>query len=111
MRTIMVMLLATMAACTGESEQASALSARATLVGNSPSWATATNFKAAAAATDWVNIRVYLGWQNPEGARALAAAVSDPSSSSYGQYLTPQQFRQQFAPSAQAGQTGQHGLS
>ena len=34
----------------------------------------------------------------------MAQAVSDPHSSSYGHYLTPAQFRQQFAPSqAQVG--------
>src|SRR4029453_6801058 len=45
---------------------------------------------------------VYLGWK--DGAEAAARAVSDPHSSSYGHYLTPQQFRQSFAPSqAQVG--------
>src|SRR5262249_24614172 len=33
------------------------------------------------------------------GAEALAGAVSDPKSPSYGKYLTPQEFRRQFAPS------------
>src|SRR5260221_993762 len=42
---------------------------------------------------------VYLGWTNPAAAVPLAQAVSDPRSSSYRQYLTPGQFRQQFAPS------------
>jgi subtilase family serine protease len=40
---------------------------------------------------------VYLGWRNPAGAEALARAVSDPHSRSYHHYLTPAQFRQQFA--------------
>ena len=36
--------------------------------------------------------------------QALASAVSDPSSSSYRKFLTPAQFRQEFAPSqAQVG--------
>jgi subtilase family serine protease len=47
-----------------------------------------------------VGFRVYLGWIDPNGAAALAKAVSDPHSSSYGQYLTPNQFRSRFAPSA-----------
>jgi subtilase family serine protease len=42
---------------------------------------------------------VYLGWQNESAAVALAQAVSDPHNPSYGHYLTPAQFRQQFAPS------------
>ena len=43
---------------------------------------------------------MYLGWTNPAGAEALARAVSNPKSGSYHHYLTPAQFRQQFAPTA-----------
>lgn len=79
-------------------------SARATLTGNVPPWARSANFKGAANTSDSIGFRVYLGWNNDSAAEALAKAVSDPRSSSYGQYLTPQQFRQQFAPSqAQVG--------
>jgi subtilase family serine protease len=74
-------------------------SARATLAGNVPPWAKSANFKAAANASDSVGFRVYLGWNDPAAVEALATAVSDPSSDSYGHYLTPQQFRQRFAPS------------
>src|SRR6267143_4986644 len=73
-------------------------SARATLSGNVPAWANSANFKAAANASDSIGFRVYLGWNNPSAVEALAKAVSDPNSSSYGQYLTPQQFRPLFAP-------------
>jgi subtilase family serine protease len=115
MRTVALLGLAAAVACSGTEANtqspSQALSARATLAGNSPAWATSANMKAAAAAADWVNIRVYLAWQNADGARALAAAVSDPSSSSYGQYLTPQQFRAQFAPSQQAVQDVQQWLT
>jgi subtilase family serine protease len=45
---------------------------------------------------------LYLAWSDLAGAQALAAAVSDPKSPSYGHYLTPQAFRQRFAPSQQA---------
>jgi subtilase family serine protease len=72
---------------------------RATLAGSVPAWANASNLKHATASTDHVGFRVYLGWRNASQAEAIARAVSDPSSSSYGQYLTPEQFRQQFAPS------------
>jgi subtilase family serine protease len=72
---------------------------RATLTGNVPPWATSANFKSAANGSDDVGFRVYLNWQNQSGLESLAQAVSDPSSASYGQYLTPQQFRRQFAPS------------
>src|SRR5437870_12498442 len=74
-------------------------SGRATLTGNVPSWAKSANFKAAANPSDSIGFRVYLGWNNPAAVESLARALSDPRSASYGHYLTPQQFRQQFAPS------------
>ncbi|MDX6467225.1 MAG: hypothetical protein QOI27_2265 [Gaiellaceae bacterium] len=72
-------------------------SPRATLTGSTPPWATASNFKSATAGSDSVGFRVYLGWRG--NAAAVAQAVATPGSASYRQYLTPQQFRQQFAPS------------
>jgi subtilase family serine protease len=75
-------------------------SARSTLKGSKPSWATSKNYSGAANASDKLGFRVYLGWNNPSGAEALARAVSDPKSKSYRHYLTPAQFRQQFAPTA-----------
>ncbi|HWM67728.1 MAG TPA: protease pro-enzyme activation domain-containing protein [Steroidobacteraceae bacterium] len=65
-----------------------------------PSWATTQNSSGPADPATVVGFRVYLGWIDPNGAAALAKAVSDPHSSSYGQYLTPNQFRSRFAPSA-----------
>ena len=73
---------------------------RAALAGSVPSWATTAAFKRAADPSAQVGFRVYLGWTNEGGAAALARAVSDPSSPSYGHYLTPAQFRARFAPSA-----------
>src|SRR6476646_6882251 len=71
---------------------------RVTLRGSKPSWATPGNHVRPANPSDRLGFRVYLGWRNPAAAEALARAVSDPHSSSYRQYLTPEQFRQQFAP-------------
>src|SRR5262249_39201500 len=79
---------------------AAASSDRTTLPGSTPSWAKSNNLKSVADTTTAVGFRVYLGWTDPDGAAALAKAVSDPRSSSYGQYLTPNQFRSRFAPSA-----------
>jgi len=75
-------------------------SPRSTLKGSKPSWANSKNSVGAAKASDQLGFRVYLGWNNPSGAEALARAVSDPRSSSYRHYLTPDQFRKQFAPTA-----------
>ena len=73
---------------------------RSTLTGSKPPWANPGNRVKAANATDYVGFRVYLGWNNSSAAEALAQAVSDPRSSSYRHYLTPAQFRQRFAPTA-----------
>ena len=79
-------------------------SSNTTLHGSAPPWANAKNYKAAANPTAYVGFRLYLGWSNPSAVEALAQAVSDPHSAQYGQYLTPAQFRQQFAPpQAQVG--------
>lgn len=69
------------------------------LDGSAPAWANSKNYKGPADPNAGIGFRVYLGWNNPTGAAALAQAVSDPHSSSYRQYLTPGQFRHQFAPS------------
>jgi len=83
---------------------AGAASDRSVLHGSAPAWANSKNYAGAADASASVGFRVYLGWNNASGAEALAQAVSDPRSASYGHYLTPAQFRQQFAPSqAQVG--------
>jgi subtilase family serine protease len=76
-----------------------ASSGRATIAGQVPSWAKAANFKSATAGTDRLGFRVYLGWSDPSGAAAVAAAVSNPKSASYGKYLTAAQFRQRFSRS------------
>jgi subtilase family serine protease len=79
-------------------------SSRTTLPGSVPSWATAHNRVSAADPGTDLGFRVYLGWRDASAAAALAQAVSDPKSGSYGQYLTPAQFRARFAPSqAQVG--------
>src|SRR5579864_2981779 len=76
-----------------------AQSGRTTLPGQVPSWAKSASFQGAANGADPVGFRVYLGWTNSSTVESLAQAVSDPRSAQYGKYLTPQQFRQQFAPS------------
>src|SRR5207237_3182427 len=70
------------------------------LHGSKPAWANSKNYANSADAKAGIGFRVYLGWNNPSGAEALAQAVSNPRSSSYRHYLTPAQFRAQFAPTA-----------
>src|SRR5882757_1674850 len=79
---------------------AQAAPARAVLSGSAPDWATAADYVGTADSSTDVGFRVYLGWTDPAGAAAMANAVSDPTSPSYGHYLNPAQFRKQFAPAA-----------
>ncbi len=78
---------------------AEAAPARTTLPGSAPAWANKHDFGGAADPASSVGFRVYLGWTDPAAVSSLAQAVSNPASASYRQYLTPQQFRHQFAPS------------
>jgi subtilase family serine protease len=83
---------------------AAGASNRTALPGSVPPWAKSSAYAGAAPASDAVGFRVYLGWSNPAAVQSLAQAVSNPSSASYRQFLTPAQFRQRFAPSqAQVG--------
>jgi subtilase family serine protease len=77
---------------------ASAAPGRGALQGSQPAWAQGSALKGAAPAGDVVHARVYLPWRNQQQLDALTTAVSTPGSASYGQYLTAQQFRSQFAP-------------
>jgi subtilase family serine protease len=79
---------------------AAAPAGKALLSGSSPKWATAQNLVSSTDSSTDVGFRVYLGWTNEAGAAALAAAVSDPANAAYGHYLSPAQFRKQFAPAA-----------
>jgi subtilase family serine protease len=62
-----------------------------------PSWARPANRVAAAAAGTRIGFSVYLKIRDRAGAEAAAAAVSDPSSPSYGHYLSPAQVRTRYA--------------
>lgn len=68
-----------------------------TLPDTVPSWATASALHGSVPASDHVGFRVYLGWRSDPS--ALDRAVSTPGSPQYGQYLSPAQFRAQYAPS------------
>ena len=80
---------------------AAAPASRTALPGSVPSWATAANRVGAANANDTVVFRVYLPWRDGDAAAALALSVATPGSPNAGQFLSPGQFRAQFAPSAQ----------
>ncbi|MGI3230994.1 S53 family peptidase [Streptomyces sp. GTA36] len=69
---------------------------RDTLQGTKPLWATAQADKGATADASRVSARVYLAGRDAAGLSAYAKAVSDPSSASYGKYLSAGQADARF---------------
>jgi subtilase family serine protease len=95
-----VLPLAACAACLAlVTSGATASNGNSSLPGSVPPWATASSLKSATSPSEDIGFRVYLALRNQDAAEALAQSVSDPSSASYGKYLTPGQFLSRFAPS------------
>ncbi|NUR27969.1 MAG: hypothetical protein HOV83_19360 [Catenulispora sp.] len=61
-----------------------------------PSWATPDKDRGAVPATQTITTRVFLTGQDDAALAALARDVNDPNSPNYGQFLTPEQVKQQF---------------
>src|SRR5215831_16836692 len=78
---------------------ASGATARVTLRGSQPGFASRSHAVGAVASSSRVNVRVYLA---PRGGRAalakFAMAVSTPGNALYRHFLTPAQYRARFAP-------------
>ena len=72
---------------------------RAVIPLSHPLWATPQAKVADSASSAKLSFRVYLTMRDQAGADAAARAVSDPSSSSFRQYLSPDQVRDRFAAS------------
>lgn len=64
-----------------------------------PAWATASADAGTTPADTTVEGEIYLPLKDERGAQDLATAASTPGSRQYGQYLSPQQWIQRFAPS------------
>ena len=77
-------------------------SAASRAVDGQPAWASRSNLVRHADAQASVRFAVVLGWNDAAGVARLAAAVSDPTSASYGHYLTPAQFHARFSQSDSA---------
>jgi subtilase family serine protease len=84
------------AVAAGAPAQAAPSHARAALAGSKPAWAKPSADRGATASSAAVTAKVYLAGRDLAGQNALAKAVSDPESSSYGHYLTPQQVQARF---------------
>ncbi len=83
----------------------------ASLPNSHPTWARSSNMVAATAADTRIGFSVYLKMRDQAGAEAVAAAVSDPNSSSYGHYLSPAQVRSRFAATNATVRTVRNWLS
>ncbi|MGH3436522.1 MAG: S53 family peptidase [Sciscionella sp.] len=79
---------------------AAAATPRATVTDSHPSWATPQAKVADSPSASKLTFRVYLRPSDQAGAAATARSVTDPRSASYRNFLTPDQVRQRFAPSA-----------
>ncbi|MDQ1609802.1 MAG: hypothetical protein QOE16_2534 [Microbacteriaceae bacterium] len=63
-----------------------------------PSWATAANDAGAAPASQTFEAEIYLPLRDPQGAAALATAVSTPGNPAFRQTLSPAQWISRFSP-------------
>jgi subtilase family serine protease len=79
---------------------AGAASRRSTLGDSRPSWATPSSQVGSVPNAQSKTFWVYLKLRDSQGLDQTIAAVSDPSSPSYGQYLTPGQFDVRYAPTS-----------
>jgi subtilase family serine protease len=99
-------LIAAMAAATLGSGASGASShargRRAELPGLVPGFTRTAQPLGSAASSEGVRLLADLKLRHEAQLRDLVAAVSDPASSSYGEYLTPAQFNARFAPSRKA---------
>ena len=77
-----------------------ALASQIPVAGSSPAWAATAKVVGGPAASSGITFNVVLPLRHAAVLGKLALAVSDPKSASYGHYLTPAQFNQQFGPTA-----------
>ncbi|HEX3286790.1 MAG TPA: protease pro-enzyme activation domain-containing protein, partial [Mycobacterium sp.] len=98
--TVGLAALALVAASAGAATAAGS-SGRSTLSGSTPSWANASHKVGSADGSAQVDFRVYLDNRDGASAQSYATAVSTPGNALYRKFLTAQQYRAQFSPSAQ----------
>jgi subtilase family serine protease len=78
----------------------SAANHRHNLPGTKPGWTAVAPKTADVGGSQHVTAQVWLTPRNGARLDALAAAVSDPSSAQYGQFLTAAQYNEMFAPTS-----------
>jgi subtilase family serine protease len=73
---------------------------RQVLPGGKPDWTSAVPQTATVPSSQQVAAKVWLAPRNAAQLTALAQSVSDPASAQYQQFITPEQYVAQFAPTA-----------
>jgi subtilase family serine protease len=68
------------------------------LAGSTPKWLSKAKSVGTTSSSEQVGFGVLLDMRNEAGAAATLKAISDPSSASYGKWLTNQAFDEQYAP-------------
>jgi subtilase family serine protease len=63
-----------------------------------PKWLHQAHDMGASSSAQQMNFGILLGMRDQAGAMATLKAISDPSSSSYGQWLTNAEFNARYAP-------------
>ena len=101
-RSIRRALLAATLVCIalgGAAVAASASPGRYTLHGTTPGWLSQANNLGATPSAQQVQFGVLLNMRDQAGAEAKLQAISDPTSASYGQWLSNAAFNASYAPS------------
>ncbi len=78
---------------------------RQVLLGSQPAYATAARDLGPVPGSQELTARLYLGSRAPQALASFLRAVTDPTSRSYRHFLTPGQYQQRFALSAEQRQT------
>jgi subtilase family serine protease len=91
---------ATVLALASIAQPANAASGRRVMKGTAPTWLSHAKDRGALAKGTKVDFGVLLSIRNQAQAEAALKTVSDPSSASYGKWLTNAQFNRAYAPSA-----------
>jgi subtilase family serine protease len=78
----------------------SAASARSTLAGSKPSWATTAHRVGATPFGSAVDFKVYLPLRDEAAAHKFALDASTRGNATSGKFMTPAQFRSRFAPTS-----------
>ncbi len=94
--------VASIAACSsGHDESVSSTTAQSLTVQlGRPTWATADRLVGNVGENEKIDIQVHLKMHNEQAAIDELAAISDPDSATYGQFLTDEQYDAKYAPTA-----------